>query len=270
MRSSGLEPPRAVNPTRPSTSDTGARCVQEHPNRPNSTYPRTHRTHLDRRLLPQCCRAPTTSLVGRPALAPSGALEFPDAKAPSRTPAVRQRRTVAVASCDSCRAANPAPDGRTGEIRSTGSRPSQRGRTARCHARVAVAPDRCSPGRRSCGDEATIVDPSRMIAWRWARNSAPEPRRRAATSRRDSADTSDSVVGFLAVGLNRECLDLGRPFELAGVVLAAECLALGDDVLGDRPLRCEVSLENSAPPESQALHGRSEDVAPGDPSASAL
>jgi hypothetical protein len=55
MRSSGLEPPRAVKPTRPSTLYTGARWLQKRPNRPNNGVSRTHRTHLEERVLPRCC-----------------------------------------------------------------------------------------------------------------------------------------------------------------------------------------------------------------------
>jgi site-specific DNA recombinase len=55
VRPSGLEPPRAVKPTRPSTSYTTARYVRRRPGRPNSAGFRTHRTHLEQRLLPKCC-----------------------------------------------------------------------------------------------------------------------------------------------------------------------------------------------------------------------
>jgi hypothetical protein len=55
MRSSGLEPPRAVKPTRPSTSYSRARCSRERPNRPSSALSRTRRTHMEARVLPRCC-----------------------------------------------------------------------------------------------------------------------------------------------------------------------------------------------------------------------
>ena len=83
MRSSGLEPPRAVKPTRPSTSNTPARCLQERGDRSNRPLPRTHRTHLDQRVLPRRCqsaqrrsRAPQTQ--ARPPLpGPAGAMMPP-------------------------------------------------------------------------------------------------------------------------------------------------------------------------------------------------
>jgi hypothetical protein len=57
MRPSGLEPPRGNLPTRPSTSYTGASYVCRRPERPNSARSRTHRTHLEQRVLPRCCHA---------------------------------------------------------------------------------------------------------------------------------------------------------------------------------------------------------------------
>jgi site-specific DNA recombinase len=57
VRSSGLEPPRAVKPTRPSTSYKADRCVPRRPDRPNSALSRTHRTHMEERVLPQYCHA---------------------------------------------------------------------------------------------------------------------------------------------------------------------------------------------------------------------
>jgi len=81
MRPSGLEPPRGNLPTRPSTSYTPARCVRRRPNRPLCGVSRTHRTHLEWRLLPRCCHgsglsrpgacgAPGRSAVGGAGLAP--------------------------------------------------------------------------------------------------------------------------------------------------------------------------------------------------------
>jgi hypothetical protein len=57
MRPSGLEPPRRNLSTRPSTPYSPARCSQERPNRPNSAVSRTHRTHMEQRVLPRCCHA---------------------------------------------------------------------------------------------------------------------------------------------------------------------------------------------------------------------
>jgi hypothetical protein len=62
-RPSGLEPPRGNLPTRPSTSYTDARCCQERPDRPNSARSRTHRTHLEGRVLPRRCHAQTVALA---------------------------------------------------------------------------------------------------------------------------------------------------------------------------------------------------------------
>jgi len=66
VRSSGLEPPRAAKPTRPSTSYTRTRCLQERPNRPNSALSRTHRTHIEERVLPRCRHADGASWAQLP------------------------------------------------------------------------------------------------------------------------------------------------------------------------------------------------------------
>jgi hypothetical protein len=57
VRSSGLEPPRAVKPTRPSTPSMSVIYVRGHPDRPLCAVSWTHRTHMDGRLLPNCCHA---------------------------------------------------------------------------------------------------------------------------------------------------------------------------------------------------------------------
>jgi hypothetical protein len=64
MRSSGLEPPRAVKPTRPSTRYTGGSCVSDGPMRPFYGRIGTQRTLWTVRLLSNLCH-------GQVVLAPS-------------------------------------------------------------------------------------------------------------------------------------------------------------------------------------------------------
>jgi hypothetical protein len=67
MRPSGLEPPRGNLPTRPSTLFTAARCFRWRPNRPIRGVSRTHRTHLEERVLPRCCHGSSPGKI-RPCL----------------------------------------------------------------------------------------------------------------------------------------------------------------------------------------------------------
>ncbi|HEV7942429.1 MAG TPA: recombinase family protein [Solirubrobacteraceae bacterium] len=58
VRSSGLEPPRAVKPTRPSTGFGGCRWVRGHPDRPFWAAFWTYRTHLARWMFSKCSHVP--------------------------------------------------------------------------------------------------------------------------------------------------------------------------------------------------------------------
>jgi len=63
VRSSGLEPPRAVKPTRPSTLFAPNSYVRRWPDRPSCGVSRKHRPHRSGRVLPQCCHRGRRSLV---------------------------------------------------------------------------------------------------------------------------------------------------------------------------------------------------------------
>jgi hypothetical protein len=58
MRSSGLEPPRALQPTRPSTGYAGRRCVLGRPDRPFGALFWTYWTHLAAWMFSKCSHVP--------------------------------------------------------------------------------------------------------------------------------------------------------------------------------------------------------------------
>jgi hypothetical protein len=92
MRSSGLEPPRAVKPTRPSTSFSGSTCVCPRRDRPVSGVPQTRRTRRTMWLLSEICHASFVSNVEPEPVAPigpsccgPGGRRFESPRSPSRT-----------------------------------------------------------------------------------------------------------------------------------------------------------------------------------------
>jgi hypothetical protein len=64
MRSSGLEPPRGILPTRPSTLYIGAIYVRQRPERRDRPGLRTHRTDLAWRVSPRCCHGACDASAG--------------------------------------------------------------------------------------------------------------------------------------------------------------------------------------------------------------
>jgi hypothetical protein len=127
MRPSGLEPPRGNLPTRPSTSYVPARCVRRRPKRPNGAGSRTHRTHLEQRVLPRCCHAPRCG---------------------SRSPPRRRRSGTAPGRSDWRRGRGACAQGATGRVIWVRDR-----RRATLDARAPSARERSRPeaGPRSAG-----------------------------------------------------------------------------------------------------------------------
>jgi hypothetical protein len=86
MRSSGLEPPRAVKPTRPSTRYTGGSCVSDSPMRPFYGRIGTQRTFWTVRLLSNFCQHRASARASSRPAAPTTFKDLPyGLSGPART-----------------------------------------------------------------------------------------------------------------------------------------------------------------------------------------